>query len=170
MNSSINNTDTESWRSPIKPFIPIALALFSIFSWAVAMKIYLKTRHNLEPMHLIIISGGVGNAQNFIILYAYMLFCLLIFFLGLGLLFLLKSLFKFIYIYFPQFEESFQFKFLQWLESSEYLGFNLAFLLQQVDRFLAVYMHLTYYEVNMYIDFIRGTFQNKSEKCQFHVV
>ena len=64
MNSSINNTDTESWRSPIKPFIPIALALFSIFSWAVTMKIYLKTRHSLEPMHLIIISGGVGNAQN----------------------------------------------------------------------------------------------------------
>ena len=72
MNSSINNTDTESesWRSPIKPFIPIALALFSIFSWAVAMKIYLKTRHNLEPMHLIIISGGVGNAKSFIILNA----------------------------------------------------------------------------------------------------
>ena len=70
MNSSINNTDTDSWRSPIKPFIPIALALFSIFSWAVAMKIYLKTRHNLEPMHLIIISGGVGNAKSFIILYA----------------------------------------------------------------------------------------------------
>ena len=81
MNSSINNTDTDSWRSPIKPFIPIALALFSIFSWAVAMKIYLKTRHNLEPMHLIIISGGVGNAKSFNTLYAsYMLLCLFIFF------------------------------------------------------------------------------------------
>ena len=68
MNSSINNTDTDSWRSPIKPFIPIALALFSIFSWAVAMKIYLKTRHNLEPMHLIIISGGVGNAKFYYII------------------------------------------------------------------------------------------------------
>ena len=77
MNSSINNTDTESWRSPIKPFIPIALALFSIFSWAVAMKIYLKTRHNLEPMHLIIISGGVGNAKSFFLYY--MLLCLFIF-------------------------------------------------------------------------------------------
>ena len=167
MNSSINNTDTESWRSPIKPFIPIALALFSIFSWAVAMKIYLKTRHNLEPMHLIIISGGVGNAKSFFYIICFFVYS---FFPGLGSLFLLKSLFKFIYIYFPQFEESFQFKFLQWLESSEYLGFNLAFLLQQVDRFLAVYMHLTYYEVNMYIDFIIGTVQNKSEKCQIHVV
>ena len=79
MNSSINNTDTESWRSPIKPFVPIPLALFSIFSWAVTMKIYLKTRHSLEPMHLIIISGGVGNAKNFIMLYSYMSLCLSIF-------------------------------------------------------------------------------------------
>ena len=90
------------------------------------------------------------------------------FFPGLGLLFLLKSLFKFIYIYFPLFEESFQFKFLQWLESSEYLGFNLVFLLQQVDRFLAVYMHLTYYEVNILISCFRGV-NIKSEKCQIHV-
>ena len=107
-----------------------------------------------------------------VLLYYMLLICFFVysFFPGLGLLFLLKSLFKFIYIYFPQFEESFQFKFLQWLESSEYLGFNLAFLLQQVDRFLAVYMHLTYYEVNMYIDFIIGTVQTKSEKCQIHVV
>ena len=39
------------------------------------------------------------------------------------------------------------FSLLQWAEGAAMLGWNFDILLQQVDRFLAVFMHLTYHEV-----------------------
>ena len=40
------------------------------------------------------------------------------------------------------------FSLLQWAEGAALLGWNLDILLQQMDRFLAVFMHLTYHEVS----------------------
>ena len=40
------------------------------------------------------------------------------------------------------------FSLLQWAEGAAMLGWNLDILLQQMDRFLAVFMHLTYHEVD----------------------
>ena len=68
--------------------------------------------------------------------------------IGISLLTLIRSLQLFVYFYFPKYEESIMFSLLQWAEGAALLGWNLDILLQQMDRFLAVFMHLTYHEVS----------------------
>ena len=68
--------------------------------------------------------------------------------IGTSLLTLIRGLQYSVYFYFPHYEGSIMFSFLQWAEGAAMLGWNLDILLQQMDRFLAVFMHLTYHEVD----------------------
>ena len=122
------------------PFMCLAISIVSMF---VTRKMYTKKRHNMEPMHGIIIIGCFGKFR-YINSIHYILFHIHI---GTSLLTLIRGLQYSVYFYFPQYEESIMFSLLQWAEGAAMLGWNFDILLQQVDRFLAVFMHLTYHEV-----------------------